>query len=453
MPSPGLGSTSATGRPLIPSRIIEKKREGGGLGTEELETIFGGFLDGEVPDYQMAALLMAIHYQGMGPGELNTLLDLMIRSGAVLDLSHLPGPRVDKHSTGGVGDKTSLVLAPLAAELGLYVPMMSGRGLGHTAGTLDKLEAIPGFRTTVSLDEFRSVLEDVGVAMIGQTQEIAPLDRRLYALRDATATVPSIPLIAASILSKKLAEGIQGLILDVKCGSGSFLPESERTRELAVTMTSLANGRGVRTAALLTGMDAPLGRAVGNGLETREALECLAGEGPEDLADLSAALTGEMLFLGGLAETPGEGTRYARQALGEGRGMSRMARLVERQGGDPRVVTDPSLIPSAPEQDVITAHMAGFVKEVRPVPLGYGVVEMGGGRRRMSDEVDPRVGFVLAVRPGDRVEKGDPLGEVHAANPDGLDRGRRVLREAVVLDSEAPPPPPPLIRERVPALG
>jgi pyrimidine-nucleoside phosphorylase len=437
---------------LLPSRIIEKKRGGGELTAEELERIFGGYLDGDVPDYQMAALLMAVHFQGMGPAELDTLLDLMIRSGAVLDLSHLPGPRVDKHSTGGVGDKTSLVLAPLAAELGLYVPMMSGRGLGHTAGTLDKLEAIPGFRTGLSLNEFRSVLEELGVAMIGQTEEIAPLDRRLYALRDATATVPSIPLIAASILSKKLAEGIQGLILDVKSGKGSFLPEAQSSRDLAVTMTSLANGRGVRTAALLTGMDAPLGRAVGNGLETIEALECLAGNGPEDLALLSATLTGEMLFLGGLAGSPEEGTQRARRALEEGRGISRMARLVERQGGDPRVVTDPSLIPTAPERDVVTADVAGFVKEVSPVPLGYGVVEMGGGRRRMEDEVDPRVGFVLAVRPGDRVEIGDPLGEVHAANPDGLDRGRAVLREAVVLDLEAPPPPPPLIRERVPAF-
>jgi pyrimidine-nucleoside phosphorylase len=435
---------------LIPSRIIEKKRGGGELSPEELKRIFGGFLDGDVPDYQMAALLMAVHFQGMGSAELDTLLDLMTRSGAVLDLSHLPGPRVDKHSTGGVGDKTSLVLAPLAAELGLYVPMMSGRGLGHTAGTLDKLEAIPGFKTRLSLDEFRSVLEDVGVAMMGQTEEIAPLDRRLYALRDATATVPSIPLIAASILSKKLAEGIQGLVLDVKSGSGSFLPDAHMSRELALTMTSLANGRGVRTAALLTGMDAPLGRAVGNGLETREALQCLAGNGPEDLAELSSALTGEMLFLGGLVESPEEGTLRAREALGAGRGIPRMIRLVERQGGDARVVTNPSLIPLAPEREVITAPMAGFVKAVMPVPLGYGVVEMGGGRRRMEDDVDPRVGFVLAVRPGDGVERGDPLGEVHAATPDGLERGRTVLREAVILDSEAPPPSPPLIRERVP---
>jgi pyrimidine-nucleoside phosphorylase len=437
---------------LLPSRIIEKKRGGGELTPGELQGILDGFLAGDVPDYQMAALLMAIHFRGMGPAELDTLLDLMIGSGAILDLSHLPGPRVDKHSTGGVGDKTSLVLAPLAAELGLFVPMMSGRGLGHTAGTLDKLEAIPGFNTGLSLDAFRSVLEDVGVAMIGQTEEIAPLDRRLYALRDATATVPSIPLIAASILSKKLAEGIQGLVLDVKCGSGSFLPEPDDSRQLALTMTSLGNGRGVRTAALLTGMDAPLGRAVGNGLETREALECLAGNGPRDLTDLSSALTGEMLYLGGLAQSPEEGTRRAHEALQEGRAIPRMIRLVERQGGNPSVVEDPGLIPVAPERDVLTADVSGFVREIEPVALGYGVVEMGGGRRRMEDPVDLRVGFVLSVSPGDRVERGDPLGEIHAADPDGLAWGRQTLRGAVVLGPEAPPPGLPLIRERIPAF-
>jgi pyrimidine-nucleoside phosphorylase len=437
---------------LLPSRIIEKKRVGGELTPEELQGFLEGFLAGDVPDYQMAALLMAIHFRGMGPAELDTLLDLMIRSGAILDLSHLPGPRVDKHSTGGVGDKTSLVLAPLAAELGLFVPMMSGRGLGHTAGTLDKLEAIPGFKTGLSLDAFRSVLEDVGVAMIGQTEEIAPLDRRLYALRDATATVPSIPLIAASILSKKLAEGLQGLVLDVKCGSGSFLPDPDDSRQLALTMTSLGNGRGVRTAALLTGMDAPLGRAVGNGLETREALECLAGNGPTDLTDLSSALTGEMLYLGGLAQSPEEGTRRAREALQEGRAIPRMIRLVERQGGNPSVVEDPGLIPVAPERDVLTADVSGFVREIEPVALGYGVVEMGGGRRRMEDPVDLRVGFVLSVSPGHRVERGDPLGEIHAADADGLEWGRQILRGAVVLGPEAPPPRPPLIRERIPAF-
>ncbi|TFH66522.1 MAG: thymidine phosphorylase, partial [Gemmatimonadales bacterium] len=361
----------------IPSRLIEKKRRGEELNPNELEAFFLGFLAEEVPDYQMAAFLMAVHFRGLSPDELDALLNLMIHSGEVLDLSHIPAPKVDKHSTGGVGDKTSLVLAPLAAELGLCVPMISGRGLGHTTGTLDKLEAIPGFRTQLSLGDFRSVLERIGVAMIGQTEEIAPLDRRLYALRDATGTVPSIPLIAASIMSKKLAEGLQGLVLDVKTGRGAFLPELEDSRSLARTMTRLGEVRGVRTTALVTEMEVPLGRAVGNGLETREALRCLAGGGPEELTDLSAALVGEMLYLGGLEKSPEAGTLRAGEALAQGRALGRMARLIEFQGGDPNVVEDPLLIPQAPEVKVLTARTSGFVSGICPVSLGYGVVELG----------------------------------------------------------------------------
>jgi len=423
----------------IPSRLIEKKRRGGELTQDEMEAFFLGFLSGEIPDYQMAAFLMAVHFRGFSSAELESLLDLMIHSGEVLDLSHIPFPKVDKHSTGGVGDKTSLVLAPLAAELGLCVPMMSGRGLGHTAGTLDKLEAIPGFRTQMTIGEFRSVLEEIGVAMIGQTEEIAPLDRRLYALRDATSTVPSLPLIAASIMGKKLAEGIQGLVLDVKTGEGAFLPALEDSRELARTMARLGESRGVRTTSLVTGMDAPLGRAVGNGLETREALQCLAGEGPEDLADLSAALAGEMLYLGGLEGSPEAGVLRARKALSQGRGVERMARMVELQGGDPSVVEDPLRIPQAPEVKDLTAQASGFVSEISPVSLGYGVVELGGGRLRMGDAADLRVGFVLGVKLGDWVEPGTPLGEVHAADAHGLEKGLGILQNAVVLGPEPPP--------------
>jgi len=433
----------------IPSRLIEKKRRGGELTQEELEAFFLGFLAGDVLDYQMAAFLMAVHFQGLSSAELEALLDLMIYSGEVLDLSHIPAPKIDKRSTGGVGDKTSLVLAPLAAELGLCVPMMSGRGLGHTAGTLDKLDAIPGFRTRLALGEFRSVLEEIGVAMIGQTEEVAPLDRRLYALRDATSTVPSVPLIAASIMSKKLAEGLQGLVLDVKTGSGAFLPDLEESRELAGTMAKLGELRGIRTTALVTGMDAPLGRAVGNGLETKEALRCLAGEGPEDLTELSAALVGEMLCLGGLEATPEAGALRAKEALSQGRGVNRMARLVELQGGDPSVVENPELIPGAPEVKVLPAEESGFVREVSPTPLGYGVVELGGGRRRMEDPVDLRVGFVIRTRPGDWVGAGDPLGEVHAADADGLEKGLEILRNAVILMPDPPQPRQPLILERV----
>jgi pyrimidine-nucleoside phosphorylase len=418
----------------------------------ELEAFFLGFLAGEVPEYQMAAFLMAVHFQGMTQLELETLLELMIHSGETLDLSEIPLPKVDKHSTGGVGDKTSLVVAPLAPELGLCVPMMSGHGLGHTAGTLDKLEAIPGFRTQLTLGEFRSVLDEIGVAMIGQTEEIAPLDRRLYALRDSTATVPSVPLIAASIMSKKLAEGIQGLSLDVKTGEGAFLPQLEDSRRLAETMVSLGEGRGVKTSALITNMDAPLGRAVGNGLETKEALRCLSGEGPDDLEALSASLLGEMLFLGGIADDPKEGSRLALESLSRGTGVERMARLVELQGGDARVVEDPEIIPGAPVVEVVTAAKGGGVTLTSNTALGYGVVELGGGRRKVGDPIDPRVGFVLRARPGEKVEAGQPLGEVHAADEQGARRGVEILQAAVVVGEEPLEAPLPLIIERVPAL-
>jgi len=438
---------------VLPSRVIERKRQGRPLTSDEVTAFFQGYLAGEVQDYQMSAFLMAVNFRGMTESELGSLLEVMVQSGAVLDLSHLPGPRVDKHSTGGVGDKTSLVLAPLVAALGAFVPMISGRGLGHTTGTLDKLEAIPGFRTRIPLDRFRKVLERVGLAMMGQTEEIAPLDRRLYALRDATATVPSIPLMATSIMSKKLAEGIQGLALDVKTGRGSFLPELQDSLELARTMVGLGEGRGIRTLALVTGMDAPLGKAVGNGLETREALECLGGRGPGDVTDLSLRLAGEMLWAGGLVSSPEEGAERAQRALGEGKGLERMARLVEAQGGDPRVVENPHLIPEAPFREVVEASEEGFVQEVDPLALGYGVVELGGGRRKIGEELDLRVGFIVDVAPGESVRPGAPLGKVHAADGAGLERGRAVLRGAVRLGEAEPPSPGPLVRERVADLA
>jgi len=436
---------------FLPSRVIEKKREGHTLSPREVRAFFGAYLAGDVPDYQMSAFLMAVHFRGMTREELEVLLDLMIDSGAVLDLGHLPCPPVDKHSTGGVGDKTSLVLAPLAAGLGVCVPMISGRGLGHTTGTLDKLEAVPGFDTAISVDDFLGVLEEVGAAMMGQTDEIAPLDRRLYALRDATATVPSVPLIAASIMSKKLAEGIRGLVLDVKTGAGAFLPDVDAGRLLARTMVELGEARGVRTVALLTGMDAPLGHAVGNALETREAFQCLHGAGPRDLTHLSLALVGEMLWSVGAVASPEEGSHRAQVALEAGRGVERMARMVAAQGGDPRLVEDPHRIPVAPCRGGVVAGTGGFVHQVDPLALGYGVVELGGGRRRVEDEIDLGVGFVVAVKPGDLVEAGGLMGEVYAADADGLERGRQILSEAIQVGEKAPEAAPPLIRERITA--
>ncbi len=437
---------------MIPARVIERKRDGGQVPEEELRGFLDGYLSGSVEDYQMAAFLMAVYHRGLDAGETDVLVDAMVRSGAVLEHPGLEAPVVDKHSTGGVGDKVSLVLAPLAAAVGLAVPMMSGRGLGHTTGTLDKLEAIPGFRTDLSLDEFRAVLAEVGCAMIGQTAEIAPLDRRLYALRDVTATVPAIPLIAASIMSKKLAEGLDGLVLDVKVGEGAFLPPEEEALELARTMVSVGHRRGLETVALLTAMDRPLGRAVGNGLETAEAVACLRGEGPDDLREVVVAEVAEMLRCGGM-DDPDAAPERARSALASGEALERFRRLVEAQGGDPSVLDDPTRLRTAPERRVVEAERAGLVLGVRPRRLGEGVTTLGGGRRRMGDAIDPGVGFEVGVRPGDAVRPGDPLGTVHARTPAEAEEGVRILRAAVEVGDGEPEPLRPLISHRVTAEG
>ena len=433
---------------MIPTRVIETKRDGGAVGAADLDAFLQAYLEERVPDYQMAALLMAVYFRGLDASESDVLVRRMLESGSVLDLSWLPGPRVDKHSTGGVWDKVSLVLAPLAAALGLYVPMMSGRGLGHTTGTLDKLEAFPGFRTRLTLDEFKAVLERVGCAMIGQTREIAPLDRRLYALRDVTATVPVIPLIAASIMSKKLAEGLSGLVLDVKVGDGAFIPEEERALELARTMVAIGASRGLHTVALLTAMDRPLGRAVGNGLETAEAVSCLRGEGPADLRELVLVEASEMLLAGGSSGDAGACRARAEEALASGAALERLVRLVEAQGGDPSVIDDPGRFASAPLQRVVRSTGSGTVLAVEPRPLGQAVLALGGGRRTMDDKIHLGVGFVLNVAPGDEVSAGEALGAVHALDQAGLDLGEVVLRESVRL-GEGVPMTRPLVSHRV----
>jgi len=432
---------------MIPSRVIEAKRDGAELGVEEMEAFLQAYLEDRIPDYQMAAFLMAAYFQGLTQAETDVLVRSMLESGAVLDLGYLDGARVDKHSTGGVGDKVSLVLAPLAAALGVYVPMMSGRGLGQTAGALDKLEAIPGFRTALRLDEFQAILETVGCAMIGQTDEIAPLDRRLYALRDVTATVPVIPLIAASIMSKKLAEGLNGLVLDVKVGSGAFIQDEERAIDLARTMVSIGTRRGLPTVALLTAMDRPLGQAVGNAIETREAIACLRGDGPADVVELVIEEASEMLLLSDPSDPQASVRKRARETLSSGAALDRFVRLVEAQGGDPRVVEDPSLLALAPERAVVEAEDAGMVEAVEPRVLGMGVVGLGGGRTRMDREVDLGVGFEVDVRPGQHVEAGQPLGTVYARDADGVSLGARVLREAVRFGGSSHPRP--LISHRV----
>jgi pyrimidine-nucleoside phosphorylase len=433
---------------MIPARLIESKRDGERLPPGELGAFCRAYLKGEVEEYQMAALLMAVYFQGLDGDELDALVSIMIDSGGRMDLGRFSSPRIDKHSTGGVGDTVSLALAPLAAEMGMVVPMMSGRGLGHTGGTLDKLESIPGFRTDLSLEAFDRVLDAVGVGMIGQTPEIAPLDRRLYDLRSVTGTVPAIPLIAASIMSKKLAEDLTGLVLDVKLGQGAFISDPDRSETLARTLVSIGESRGVPTRALLTAMDRPLGRAVGNALEVREALECLSGAGPVDLRSVVVALAGEMACAGQLVEDPEAGSRQAEKILDGGGALERLRRLVEVQEGDPRVVDDPHRLPQAPEVRELTAARTGWVHAVTPTILGYGVVELGGGRTRLGEEIDPAVGFVLEARPGDEVRSGDPLARVHARTPEEAHRGVEILDRAYRL-GDGPPDLPPLVAGRI----
>lgn len=407
---------------------------------------------GAVPDYQMAALAMAIFFVGLDREELGALTDAMLQSGATLDLDHLRGGRVDKHSTGGVGDKVSLVLAPLVAACGVNVPMMSGRGLGHTGGTLDKLESIPGFRTDLSLAAATRQLETLGCALIGQTREIAPADRKLYALRDATSTVESIPLIAASIMSKKLAEGLTGLVLDVKHGSGAFLPELDRGLELAQTMVSLGADHGCPVVALLTAMDRPLGRACGNALEVEESIMALRGEGPPDLMAVTYALGAEMLLLGGTASDRDDARRRMEVAISSGKAAQRFQQIIEAQGGNPAVVDDPSILPQAAEVELFVATRAGVVAQVEPRAVGRGITALGGGRTRVEDEVNPSVGFVITARPGDVVRAGEPLATIFAADSAGVQRGREALAAAIRVADDADPPLP-LISHRVTEAG
>lgn len=413
--------------------IIIKKRNGGTLAREEIQFVVAGVTDGTLPDYQASALLMAIALRGMTPEETAWLTDAMVHSGIRVNLSAIPGVKVDKHSTGGVGDKTSLVLAPLAAACGVPVPMMSGRGLGHTGGTLDKLEAIPGFRVDLSLEEMQAALAEVGCAMIGQTAQIAPADKKLYALRDVTGTVESIPLISASIMSKKIAEGIDALVLDVKTGSGAFMKTEEDSRRLAESLVSIGNRSGVRTEAVITRMDVPLGRAVGNALEVIECLEVLKGAGPPDLIELSVELTARMLMLGGAAADRDEAVRRVNGAIASGAGLDRFRRIVERQGGDPRIVDDYGRLPTAPERHVLRAPASGFVGAIDAERVGRASVVLGAGRDRVVDPVDPAVGIVVLAKPGDEVRAGDGVLELHYRDQARLDAALQLLSAAVAI--------------------
>ncbi len=428
--------------------LIKKKRDGGAFTTAEVEQLVYGVARGAVPDYQAAALCMAIFFRGLDDAELVAWTAAMRDSGTTLDWSEIPGKRVDKHSTGGVGDKISLPLAPIVASCGVGVPMLSGRGLGHTGGTLDKLESIPGFRTDLSIDEMMAGVRDLGVAMGGQTADLAPADKMLYALRDVTGTVESTPLIVSSILAKKTAERLDGLVMDVKVGAGAFMKTSEAARDLAVRLVRTANALGTRTVALLTAMDAPLGVACGNANEVEESIEVLRGGGPPDVVDLTLRLAGEMLALGGVAADPEAGRARAAKAIASGEALERFRELVERQGGDPRVVDDPARLPRARKRATVAAPEEGFLQSLHAEAVGLAVVALGGGRAKTSDAVDPRVGVRVLARPGDRVRRGDAVFEVHYEDAVRFEAARARLEGAVVL-GPVPPAPAPLVLERL----
>jgi pyrimidine-nucleoside phosphorylase len=431
--------------------FIERKRDGGALTTAEWQSAITAYLHDGVPDYQMAALLMAVVWRGLDSKELAAFTRVLRDSGASLQWPSGARPAVDKHSTGGVGDKVSLVLAPLAASCGVAVPMMSGRGLGHTGGTTDKLESIPGFRTELSLAEVRAQVERVGIAMFGQSDEVAPADRRLYALRDVTGTVPSIPLIAASIMSKKLTEGLIGLVLDVKAGSGAFLPRSEDALELARTLVQIGQDNDCRTVAVVSAMDRPLGRAIGNALEVEEALLALEGKGPDDLLLLTRALTVEMLVLAGVERERAAATRRVNDALSSGRAVEKFRELIAAQGGDPGIIDDPGRLPQAAEVELFEAPEAGTIAAVDPRPLGRAVVAMGGGRHLLGEAIDHSVGFVVSGRPGAKVARGEPIASVFARDGDGVAEGLAALREAIRFGP--PEPALALISHRVTTAG
>jgi pyrimidine-nucleoside phosphorylase len=431
--------------------LIRKKRDGHELSRAEIEYLVRGYTLGQIPDYQISAWLMAALLKGLSRAETAVLTDAMLHSGEVLDLSEFPAAKIDKHSTGGVGDKTSLVLAPLAAAGGLVVPMISGRGLGHTGGTLDKLEAIPGFDVRLDAKRFREVLRACGCAMIGQTAEIAPADRLFYSLRDVTGTVESPFLICASIMSKKLAEGIDGLVLDVKTGSGAFMKTEEDAAFLAELMVETGERMGKKTVALITDMDQPLGLRVGNALEVEEVLEVLRGGGPEDLRELCLELAAWMFHLGGRATTVALGKKLAGELIESGQALDRFRQMVVLQGGDPRVIDDPTRLPHAKAAFGVVSSRSGYVRTIDCEAVGTACVILGGGREKKEDSVDPAVGIVLHKKVHDRVAAGETLCTLMYNSETRASLAKKLLAQSYQM-GDAPPHPRKLIHRIIPAI-
>lgn len=428
--------------------LLRRKQHRGRLRTEEITWLINTYIRGEIPDYQMAAWLMAVYFRGLDRSETVALTQAIMNSGKVLDLGFLPGPKIDKHSTGGVGDKVSLILAPLVASCGVVVPMISGRSLGHTGGTLDKLESIPGFKTRLSVPDFYSALEKNGVAFAGQTDELCPADRKLYALRDVTGTVDSVPLIATSIMSKKLAEGIEGLVLDVKTGRGAFMSTRRQARKLARLMVEIGTALGCRVRALITDMSQPLGRAIGNALEVREAISSLKGDGPADLREVTLALGTEMLLLGKIATKPQQARRLLLRALQQGRGLAKLRAIIETQGGNPDVVDNLDLLPLAPNKRPVFATASGYIKSIDALEVGMLGLEIGLGRKRLEDQIDPGAGFIFFKKPPEPVKKGEVVAEVYASSQTAAEKAGAALARCFVY-SDRKVEPGELVLERI----
>ena len=422
------------------TELIQTKRDGGYLEAAELEWIIERYTADQIPDYQLSALLMAIMFRGMSQPELAAWTDAMLHSGDVLDLSATDMAKIDKHSTGGVGDKISIPLAPLVTACGIAIPMMSGRGLGHTGGTLDKLETIPGFRTRLDPDEFAQQLDELGLVLAGQSETLVPADRRIYALRDASGTVPSVPLISSSIMSKKLAEDLDGLVLDVKIGSGAFMKDVASGRELAETMVGIGKSHNTPVVGILTDMDQPLGTEVGNANEMIESIAILKGEGPTDTTELTFRLGEEMLILGGVAADRAEARSQLDSVIASGAALDVFTKVIEAQGGDPRVLEDQSIFPSAEHEFVVVAKKAGFVERCDALAVGRSAVRLGAGRQAKEDDVDPGVGISVRAKVGDEVAAGDTLATVRYNTDHQLAACLPVLETAWVLSDDQQSP-------------
>ena len=441
-PSTSVTPSAPTMRPLD---LIRKKRDGGELSSDEIGFLVRAYTHDEIPDYQMAAWLMAVLIRGMTGSELSALTGAMLHSGEVLDLSDIPGPKVDKHSTGGVGDKTSLIIAPVVAAAGVTVPMISGRGLGHTGGTLDKLQSIPGFNINLSLTEFRRVLKNCGCGLIGQTAEIAPADKKLYALRDVTATVESPNLICASIMSKKLAEGIDGLVLDVKTGSGAFMKTEEDSTHLAELMVETGERMGKKMVALITDMDQPLGLKVGNALEVEECIEVMNGGGPADLREVSVELAAWMFYLAARTPSVDAGRDLADKLIGDQSALKKFREIVVNQGGDPAAIDDPKRLPQAQHRVPVPSSASGFVESIQCEQVGIASLVLGGGRERKEDVIDPAVGLILHKKVGDPVQAGEAICTVLYNSDARLSSSLSLLQQAYRIADKPPAARRPLI--------